>query len=117
MNRMAEHIISCAETGAWADKEEEVKEAFKNCDNILEIIDKANLNFYHTYESALNLALAYHRFYKITLSYYDKYKFGHLHNLAWYSKEKDKLVERFYADDDNKEYFTKEEIYKMIERV
>ena len=120
MERMAEHIIICAETGAWADREEieEVKEAFKDCDNILEIIDKTNLDFYNTYKTALDLALAYHRFYyKIVLSYYDNSEFGHLHNLAWYSKYKDKLVEKFYADDNHSEYYTKEEIYKMIERV
>lgn len=121
IDEMAAYIVRYAEKhGAWTSWEdiEALRAEFGECKNILEMIDKNNFNFSMVYDTALDLAFCYHGFYyQIVLSYYDNFKFGHLHYLAWYSKDKDKLVEKFYEDDNHSEYYTKEEIYKMVEKI
>ena len=118
---MAEYIVRYADKhGAWTSWEdiEALRAEFDECKNILEVIDKNNFDFYEVYKSALDLALGNHGFYyKIVLSYYDNFEFSHLNYLAWYSKDKDKLVAKFYKDDGHSEYYTTSEIYKMVERI
>lgn len=121
IDEMTEYIISYADKkGAWVSWEdiEALRKEFSECGNILDVIDEENFDFYEVYKTALDLAFAYHGFYyKIVLSYYDRFEFGHLHRSAWYSKYKDRLVEKFYEDDNHSEYYTKDEIYGMIERI
>ena len=117
ITRMAQYMISYAqEKGAWAslDDKEEVRAEFSECDDILDVIEEQNLGFEGLYEGALDMA--YNKFkYKIALSYYEENM--HLHRSTWYSKDKDRLVEKFYEDDNHSEYYTKDEIYGMIERI
>lgn len=111
--RMAQYIISYAEEkGAWAslDDIDAVRAEFGECDDILEAIEEKNLSFDELYEGAL--AMAYNKFkYKIVLSYYEENM--HLHRSVWYAKTKEGLANKFYND---RSYYTKNEIYGMIER-
>ena len=117
MDKFEEYIANYAEkNGVWTDweEEEEVKAELSEHGNIIEMADKANLDFYEVYKTALDLN--YNKFrYKIVLSYYnnpiDSLK---PHTSVWYSNDKEKLANKFKND---KPYYTEEEIYRMIEKL